>query len=353
MQASWVTTASKFGAVARTRSRRTLKAGGIKQIKALAQTYQMPIIGYTPETNGYPYNMMLGDEHMRRESLDMIKLAMDMAKEMNAGYTLISAAHAGYLAPPNVIWGRLAENLSELCEYAENIGMDLILEPLTPYESNVVCNANDVLHALALVPSPRLFSMVDICAPYVQAEPVMSYFDKLGDKLRHLHIVDSDGASDTHYIPGEGKMPLRELMRDIIERGYEGYCTVELVTNVYEQSPDSMPARRWNAFARCCRRMRDETLATIGDNCVDIYPQLNKAFSGGNAVNVAVYCTRYGIQPGCITWVGDDDYGTKLKQDSPAWASISAMSIRNTALPHKLRWNCTTMIPFLATTPKA
>ncbi|HFF5842169.1 TPA: fructoselysine 6-kinase [Shigella flexneri] len=52
-----------------------------------------------------------------------------------------------------------------------------------------------------------------------------------------------------------------------------------------------------------------KTLATIGDNCVDIYPQLNKAFSGGNAVNVAVYCTRYGIQPGCITWVGDDDYG--------------------------------------------
>ncbi|MGU0043108.1 TIM barrel protein [Escherichia coli] len=57
----------------------------------------------------------------------------------------------------------------------------------------------------------------------------MSYFDKLGDKLRHLHIVDSDGASDTHYV-GEGKMPLRELMRDIIDRGYEGYCTVELVT---------------------------------------------------------------------------------------------------------------------------
>lgn len=45
-----------------------------------------------------------------------------------------------------------------------------------------------------------------------------------------------------------------------------------------------------------------KTLATIGDNCVDIYPQLNKAFSGGNAVNVAVYCTRYGIKPGCITW---------------------------------------------------
>ncbi|MDZ3934860.1 PfkB family carbohydrate kinase, partial [Escherichia marmotae] len=58
-----------------------------------------------------------------------------------------------------------------------------------------------------------------------------------------------------------------------------------------------------------------KTLATIGDNCVDIYPQLNKAFSGGNAVNVAVYCTRYGIQPGCDTGVGDEDYGSMLKQD--------------------------------------
>lgn len=56
-------------------------------------------------------------------------------------------------------------------------------------------------------------------------------------------------------------------------------------------------------------------LATIGDNCVDIYPHLGKAFSGGNAVNVAVYSTRYGMQPGCVTWVGEDDYGRMLKDD--------------------------------------
>lgn len=57
----------------------------------------------------------------------------------------------------------------------------------------------------------------------------MSYFDKLGDKLCYLYIVDSDGVSDMYYIPGEGKMLLWELMCDIIEWGYEGYCMVELV----------------------------------------------------------------------------------------------------------------------------
>lgn len=213
-----------------------LKAGDIHHLKELARVYQLPIIGYTPETNGYPYNMMIGSERMRRESLDMIMLAMDMAKEMNAGFTLISAAHAGYLATPDQIWPRLVDNLQQLVQHAENIGMELLLEPLTPYESNVVCSANDVLRALDAVPSPHLNSMVDICAPFVQGEPIMSYFDKLGDRLRHVHIVDSDGASDSHYIPGEGKIPLAALMQDIQRRGYQGYCTIELVT-MYMNEP--------------------------------------------------------------------------------------------------------------------
>ena len=51
-------------------------------------------------------------------------------------------------------------------------------------------------------------------------------------------------------------MPLRELMRDIIEQGYEGYCTVELVT-MYERA-QTLCRQALEPFARCCRRMRDE-----------------------------------------------------------------------------------------------
>lgn len=191
--------------------------------------YQMLIIGYMLEINGYLYNMMLGDEYMCCESFDMIKLVMDMVKEMNVGYMLIFVVYVGYFMLFNVIWGWLVENLSELCEYVENIGMDLIFELLMLYELNVVCNVNDVFYVLVLVFLLCLFSMVDICVLYVQVELVMSYFDKLGDKLCYLYIVDSDGVSDMYYIFGEGKMLLWELMCDIIEWGYEGYCMVELV----------------------------------------------------------------------------------------------------------------------------
>jgi len=207
-----------------------LKAGGIFEIKELTKKYGLPIIGYTPETNMYPYNMMIGSEAMRRESIDYIKLSMDMAREMGAGFTLISAAHAGYEATRQEYWPRLIKNLKELSSHAENIGLDLVLEPLTQYESNVVVTCNDLITALNEVGSNRLVGMCDICPPFCNQEPIMTYFEKLGNRLRHMHIIDSDGCSDTHMLPGDGSIPLRQLFHEIEASNYKGYCTIELVT---------------------------------------------------------------------------------------------------------------------------
>ena len=179
-----------------------LKRGGIHEIKELSRKYDLSIIGYTPETNMYPYNMMIGSEAMRRESLDYIELSMDMAKEMGAGFTLISAAHAGYETSRQEYWPRLIKNLKELASHAESIGLDLVLEPLTQYESNVVVTCNDLVTALNEVGSGRLVGMCDICPPFCNQEPIMTYFEKLGGRLRHLHIIDSDGHSAAHMMPG-------------------------------------------------------------------------------------------------------------------------------------------------------
>lgn len=206
-----------------------LKAGGLREVKDLSAKYDMPIIGFTPETNMYPYNMMIGSEAMRRESLDYIKLSMDMAKEMGAGFTLISAAHAGYEATRQEYWPRLIKNLKELSAHAEAIELDLILEPLTQYESNVVVTCNDLITVLDEIGSPRLVGMCDICPPFCNREPIMTYFEKLGSRLRHMHIIDSDGQSDTHLMPGDGHIPLRQLFREIEAADYKGFCTVELV----------------------------------------------------------------------------------------------------------------------------
>jgi protein FrlC len=73
--------------------------------------------------------------------------------------------------------------------------------------------------------------MCDIVPPFVQGESIMAYFDLLKDKMRHMHVIDGKNGEDTHYLPGEGDIPLAELLSEIEAYGYEGAATIELVTS--------------------------------------------------------------------------------------------------------------------------
>ena len=55
-------------------------------------------------------------------------------------------------------------------------------------------------------------------------------------------------------------------------------------------------------------------LAAVGDNCMDVYQSIGKAYPGGNPVNVAVYFTRLGGHASYTGVVGTDSYGVLMKE---------------------------------------
>ena len=65
-----------------------LKAGEIEDVKRLIEQYEMPVLGYTPEHNAYPYNFMIGSELQRRDAVAYLKLCLDMAKELGREATV-------------------------------------------------------------------------------------------------------------------------------------------------------------------------------------------------------------------------------------------------------------------------
>ena len=207
-----------------------LKAGDINKIKALIDRYEMPVRGYTPEILAYPYNFMDGTEAMREDAINYLKLSMDMAKEMGADFTLWAPPHAGYYTPYNEIWTRLITSMRELVDHAEKIGHKIVLEAVTTHESNVCTTANDLARVLDEIDSSCLVGMCDVVPPFIHRESIMAYFDKLGDKMYHLHIIDSDSTTMAHLIPGEGDMPFREMMAEIEDIGFAGTATIELVS---------------------------------------------------------------------------------------------------------------------------
>ena len=59
-------------------------------------------------------------------------------------------------------------------------------------------------------------------------------------------------------------------------------------------------------------KMKKIRIAAAGDNCMDVYDKENKAFPGGNPVNVAVYVARLGGEAAYIGPVGTDAYGKQM-----------------------------------------
>lgn len=208
-----------------------LKAGDINEVRRLIEKYEMPVLGYTPEHNAYPYNYMIGSEAQRRDAIDYLKLSLEMAKEMGAEFVLTSPANGGYLATYDQLWSRLEKNIQELGDYAAKLEIKLVVESLTPYESNFFTRANDLVELFRRVDNPYVVGMCDIVPPFVQHESIMAYFDKLGNKMDHMHIIDGENGSDTHLIPGEGNIPIKEMLYEMKRIGYDKTATLELVTN--------------------------------------------------------------------------------------------------------------------------
>ncbi|MBQ9987036.1 MAG: fructoselysine 6-kinase [Erysipelotrichales bacterium] len=65
----------------------------------------------------------------------------------------------------------------------------------------------------------------------------------------------------------------------------------------------------------------------VGDNCIDYYTKTDQAFSGGNSVNVAVYCQRLGVQSSYIGVVGNDTFG-KVLLESVASKGVDISHVR-------------------------
>ncbi len=206
-----------------------LLKGGLGDVLRLVDRFGMPVEVYTPEHNAYPFNYMIGTESQWEDCMAYLKAALACGKALNAEYTLISVGHSGF-AEPSARRLRLVRSLRELAGEAERLEHRIVIEPLTPMESDSCNTAEELAEVLDGLDSPALLGMCDAVVPYVMGRNPADEVRRLGSWMAHLHLADSDGSSDTHLLPGEGSMDMAALLRELRELAYDKRATLELVT---------------------------------------------------------------------------------------------------------------------------
>lgn len=206
-----------------------------QEILALSKHYNLPILVYTPEHNAYPYNYLIGDSKQVANCLAYFKKAIDVAKNLGCTYILFSMPRAGK-QPYVTAYKKLKNFISEISAYAREKKVTIILETLSIYEANYFTSIKELKQIIDEIANPYLCGMCDVVASYSQKETLEDYFTNLKAKMKHIHLIDYDGFSDTHLIPGVGTLPLKEMLTYLKNIKYQGTCTVELVNHYQDNN---------------------------------------------------------------------------------------------------------------------
>lgn len=120
----------------------------------------------------------------------------------------------------------LVNTLGEAAEMAATRGVRLVVEPLNRYETNIVTNAAEGLALVEEVGHSGLGLLLDTFHMNIEEESFRDSFRMVMDsgRLWHIHLGDSNRRP-----PGQGHIDFRAIVHTLIDIGYTGYLSAELL----------------------------------------------------------------------------------------------------------------------------
>lgn len=205
----------------------------IGSIRAMMEERGLDVSVYTPETLAYPYSFSHPEEEVRKRTVDYFSMAMDDALLFGTNKVFLNSGCGLLDLPREESFARLVDTYKKIAAIAEQKGIELVLEQLQPYESNLVLNLQDIKRVLDEVDSPAMYICVDVVAMAVAGEELRDYFEVLGrDRIKLIHFADT-----CHYILGDGELPLKDYLKTLEEYDYDGIVDLEINDSIYWDDP--------------------------------------------------------------------------------------------------------------------
>lgn len=177
------------------------------------------------------------ETYVRRRALERVLGHVDLAAELGAAVTIGSVSgRLGALEGPERAARRAAalETLAELCRYAENRGVTVLLEPLNRYECDYLNRLADAAQAAREIGSPNLKLLADTFHMNIEETDLAAALREAAPLLAHVHLADSN-----RQAPGRGHLDLRSVLRALEQIGYRGLLSFEVLP-----IPDARSAAR-------------------------------------------------------------------------------------------------------------
>jgi len=169
------------------------------------------------------------DPVVRQLSLQEVKRAIGLAAQVGAALITVHPTPASGCAQVSdqTVERLEQEALAEICAAAARYGVIIALENMPP-GSIFAQRYSDFSGLLALLLEVvPLGITLDVGHAHLAQVSLPGIVHRLGHRLCHIHVHDNDRSGDLHLPVGQGTVDWPDLMRALIQIGYQGFMELE------------------------------------------------------------------------------------------------------------------------------
>lgn len=213
-----------------------MKETQFQDISRWKREYDVKVSMFTPEILAYPYSFVSPLKEERTETLAYLCKCAETAAAMETSRMQITVPHTGYATAYESAWEWMREGISDLTERAAELGVNIVVESLSPSEGNMLTTSDDLARLLAEIDNPYLKVMLDVVPPVIANEPLSAYFERFGENMDYIHICNSDGKTELHLQldDREGVLSIPDMFQVFKNYNYDGWCSLELLAPYFK-----------------------------------------------------------------------------------------------------------------------
>ena len=133
-------------------------------------------------------------------------------------------------------WDWTAATFRDAVKCAEDRGVTICFEPLSPAETNFINTAAEAIEFVKPFNSPAFKIILDVKAMCSESKPIPQIIRESWPHFAHFHANDKNLKG-----PGFGDMDFKPIAATLRDVGYDGYVSVEVFK--FEEGPEAIAGR--------------------------------------------------------------------------------------------------------------
>lgn len=196
--------------------------------KALADNGLSPVIC---GAFGTSRDLTSEDPAYHKTCFDYLDACFEIAAELGAGFVagpMYSAVGKARLVSPEqkkIEWNRAVTNLRKVCHRAGEFGLEIAIETLNRFESDLINTAEELMQLITDINEPQAKAILDGFHMNIEEPDIEAAIRKTGEKLIHVQVSENYRGT-----PGTGQTNWAAWKRGLEAINYQGVISIESFT---------------------------------------------------------------------------------------------------------------------------